>query len=150
MITEVIRFYPHFINKFRMNRSHLSGVLRAAVGRRGYTAYADHDDRMAQTVASYPAAWLTPLKLLSSDGRSHGTAVYEASVRLLRQGHRLTPDAEQAARCRMEEELVDLFTELSNDARVIAVERLTVRPDTFSRSDGCVAMTATAQIVTHF
>lgn len=133
-----------------MNRSHLSGVLRAALGRRGYTVYADHDDRMPQTVAACPAAWLTPLKLLSSDGRSHGTAIYETSVRLLERGHRLPPDAEQARRCRMEEELIALFAELSNDARVIAVEQLTVRPDASSRPDGSVAMTATAQIVTHF
>lgn len=68
----------------------------------------------------------------------------------MRHGHRLTPDAEQAARCRMEEQLIDLFTELSGDERVIAVERLTVRPDTLSRPDGCVAMTAVARIVTHF
>ena len=86
-----------------MNHSHLSGVLRAAAGRRGYTVYTGSDDRMPQTVAAYPAAWLSPMKLLSSDGRSHGTAVYEASVRLMRHGHRLTPDAEQAERCRMEE-----------------------------------------------
>lgn len=50
----------------------------------------------------------------------------------------------------MEEQLIDLFTELSGDERVIAVERLTVRPDTLSRPDGCVAMTAVARIVTHF
>lgn len=133
-----------------MNHSHLSGVLRAAAGRRGYTVYTGSDDRMPQTVAAYPAAWLSPMKLLSSDGRSHGTAVYEASVRLMRHGHRLIPDAEQAERCRMEEQLIDLFTELSGDERVIAVERLTVRPDALSRPDGCVAMTAVARIVTHF
>lgn len=133
-----------------MNRSHLWGVLRAALGRRGYTVYADHDDRRPQTVTAYPAAWLSPMKLLSSDGRSHGTAVYEATLRLLGQGHRMTAVAEQALRCRLEAELVDLFAELSNDAQVIAVERLTVRPDALSQPDGSVAMTGTAQIVTHF
>lgn len=51
-----------------MNHSHLSGVLRAAAGRRGYTVYTGSDDRMPQTVAAYPAAWLSPMKLLSSDG----------------------------------------------------------------------------------
>ena len=133
-----------------MNQSHLSGVLRAALGRRGYTVYAGSDDRLPQTVAADPAAWLSPMKLLSSEGRSHGVAVYEATVRLLRHGHRLSPDAEQAERCRMEEELLAVFTELSGDEGVVAVERLSVRPETCSRTDGRVVMTAGAQIVTHF
>lgn len=134
-----------------MNRTHLEGVAETLATQAGYTFYAGPEGDMAHTVRSYPAAWLAPLELHAVEGRSHGRATYDTTLHLLRSGARLAPEARRTALADMERHLLDIFAALSLDGRVLAVEKLAIRPRTFALTPhGEISQTATARIVTFF
>ena len=85
---------------------------------------------MPSEIDRYPAAWLTPPRLKEVEGRRHGKRTYEIQLHLLQPGMRLT-HAERARRLdEMEQTLLGIFTELTEDPKVICVERLSIRPRT--------------------
>lgn len=134
-----------------MNRTHLEGAAETLATERGYAFHAGPEGDMPRSIGNYPAAWLAPLKLHSVEGRSHGRAAYDLTLHLLRSGARLTTAQRNALQARMEGEMLDLFAALSLDRNVLAVERLEIRPGTFSLTPhGEISQTATARITTHF
>ncbi len=134
-----------------MNRTHLEGAAETLASERGYAFHAGPEGDMPRTIAVYPAAWLSPLELHSVEGRSHGRASYDMTLRLLRSGARLSTPERNTLQAEMEGQMLDLFAALSLDPKVLSVENLTVIPGTFSLTPhGEISQTATARIVTYF
>lgn len=134
-----------------MNCAHLASAIRALANEFGYTVIEESDDRALQTIASLPAAWLQPLRLKTIEGRCHGRQTYSVELRLLFHTLKLSADRRAELRNQAEEHLVEIFTRLSNDERVIAVENLTIQPGAGKYTQhGELFQTAKADVVTYF
>ena len=106
---------------------------------------------VSSEIDRYPAAWLAPPRLKEVEGRRHGKRTYEIQLHLLQPGMRLT-HAERARRLdEMEQTLLGIFTELTEDPKVICVERLSIRPRTCAFTNhGEISQSATAEAVVWF
>lgn len=134
-----------------MNRTSLERALQTLAEARGYHFHAAAEEYMARQIGAYPAAWLAPLKLLEIDGRRHGRAVYGVTLHLLCEGARLTPGQRNERWASMEGQALDLFGRLCDAERVVAVEKLTLRPRTFAFTNhGEISLTAEAEVITWF
>lgn len=134
-----------------MTSVYLAQRLRDLITARGYTFFSAPDEYMVSEINAYPAAWLAPPQLKEIEGRRHGKRTYEVRFHLLQLGLRLT-HAQRAARLEaMERTLVETFTELTEDPRVIAVEQLTVRPRICAFTNhGEISQSAAAEVVVWF
>lgn len=134
-----------------MNRTHLERVTETLAARRGYAFVAVPDTHLPLAVATLPAAALAPLSLRSVEGHRHGRAAYDLTLRLLCAGAKLAPEARRMALASLEDDLLSLLAELSEDDAVIAVEELTIRAAEGTLTPyGELSQTATACILTHF
>ena len=134
-----------------MNRTHLECAAERLSAERGYAFHALGQEAQPAVVRTYPAALLQPLALRSVEGRTHGRAVYDLTLRLLCKGAGLSPEARSEAFAALEDDLLGLFSELSQDEKVIAVEALEIRPSAFTLTPhGELSQTASARIVTWF
>lgn len=134
-----------------MNRTHLERAVGERAEALGYGfrcaagAYLPHD------LPPFPAAWLLPPELRTAEGRTHGRLTYDLTLHLLRDGARLDARSRSEAWERMEDDLLGLYTSLSNAERVVGVEGLTIRPRTYELTHrGEIALTASARVVTWF
>lgn len=134
-----------------MTPLYLAQKLRDLVTPRGYTFFAAPDEYMASEIDRYPAAWLTPSRLKETVGRRHGKRIYEVQLHLLELGLRLT-HAERASRLdEMEQTLLEIFTELTRDPKVICVDRLSIRPRLYAFTNhGEIAQSAAAEVTVWF
>ena len=77
----------------------------------------------------------------------------DAAIAYLGSGRqsKLTPAERQQTWSRLEEDLVEMFSKLSDTERVVAVEQLKINHTTHTlTTHGEVAATATAEVVTFF
>lgn len=134
-----------------MNRTHLASAVLTLANGLGYTVIEESDDRAPQTVASFPAAWLLPLRLKTIEGRRHGRQTYSVELRLLFHAMKLSADQRTELRNQAEEHLAEIFTQLSNDERVIAVQNLSIQPGSGGYTQhGELSLTAKADVITFF
>lgn len=134
-----------------MNRTYLINAIEGIATSEGYSFYSDSDERMSQQIKTYPAAWLQPPKFLTMEGRNHGKVTYSVTLHAMEAGARLTPAQRQQTWSRLEEELVEMFSKLSDTERVVAVEQLMINHTSHTlTTHGEVAATATAEVVTFF
>lgn len=134
-----------------MNRTHLERVAETLATERGYAFHALRQETQPTVVRTYPAALLQPLALRSIEGRVHGRAVYDLTLRLLGKGAKLSPESRGDAFAALENDLIGLFSDLSQDEKVIAVEGLEIHPSAFTLTPhGELSQTASARIVTWF
>ena len=121
-----------------MNRTYLTRAIRELAGVYGYTIHTDTDDRTPREIVLLPAAWLPPIRLKEVEGRLHGRATYSVERR-------------NEVWSQTELQLFDLFTQLSTDPKVIAVENLTVQPGSGAYTPhGEISQTAKADVITCF
>lgn len=134
-----------------MNRNHLERAAETLAARRGYAFVAAPDQHLPLALATLPAAVLAPLALHSVEGHRHGRAIYDLTLRLLCAGARLAPEARRTALATLEDDLLSLLAELSEDDAVIAIEGLALCPAEGTLTPhGELSQTATARILTHF
>lgn len=134
-----------------MNRTHLELAAEALASKRGYAFAAVQDDALPHSVATYPVAVLAPLLLHAVEGRQHGRATYDMTLRLLCLGAKRSPAERRAAYATLEEDLLAILAELSDDAKVIAVDELSIHPAACTLTPhGELSQTATARIITSF
>ena len=106
---------------------------------------------MSQTITSYPVMWLAPPQFDSMEGLRHGRMTYAVTLYAMEAGAKMSAVEREAAYARLEGDVVELFTALSKADVVVAVEKLTVRPQTRTLTNhGEVAVTATADVITFF
>ena len=111
-----------------MTRVHLAQLLRDLTSAHDYAFFSAPDEYMPSEIDRYPAAWLAPPRLKEVEGRRHGKRTDE-----------------------MEQTLLGIFTELTEDPKVICVERLSIRPRTCAFTNhGEISQSATAEAVVWF
>lgn len=134
-----------------MNRAMLQNALRDLAVAAGYEFHAADDPLASATIGSYPAAWLSPPKLHSVEGRKHGRISYDIVLHLLGSGFRLPPDERNRLWNRMEADALEIFTALSENDRVIAVENLEISPRASALTNhGDISQSISARVVTCF
>ena len=134
-----------------MNRTYLTRAIRELAGVYGYTIHTDTDDRTPREIVLLPAAWLPPIRLKEVEGRLHGRATYSVELRLLHPGAKLSSERRNEVWSQTELQLFDLFTQLSTDPKVIAVENLTVQPGSGAYTPhGEISQTAKADVIICF
>lgn len=134
-----------------MNHANLKNAVGRLAADRGYAFHSADERFMSQTISAYPAIWLAPPRFDSMEGVRHGRITYAVTLHALDAGAKLSPAERGEAYARLESDVVALFTALSTDDVVVAVENLEVRAQTRSLTNhGEVAVTATADVVTFF
>lgn len=134
-----------------MNRTYLTRAIGELVRQAGYAFHADTIDRTTSRIDLLPAAWLPPAQLKTVEGRLHGRLTYSIELRLLHPGAKLPDDERCEVWDRTEQVLLDLFTQLSTDPKVVAVENIRLQPGSGRYTPhGEISLTATADVITHF
>ena len=91
------------------------------------------------------------IRLKEVEGRLHGRATYSVELRLLHPGAKLSSERRNEVWSQTELQLFDLFTQLSTDPKVIAVENLTVQPGSGAYTPhGEISQTAKADVIICF
>lgn len=134
-----------------MNNLSLVNSLLVAASKHGYKPLCGDKNRMARMLPPFPSAWIELPALHSVEGRSAGRTTYDVVMHLFDAGAELSHDQRMSRLARMENDMVDIFTSLSDVAEVVAVENLTVTSGIFSQTNrGELSQTAKARIITWF
>ena len=90
-------------------------------------------------------------KFSSLEGRKHGRITYNVSLIVAQQGAKLSPTERNELYAEMEQQLLEIFVELSKEGLVAVVDNLTISPCAEAVDHhGAVAMEARAEIETIF
>ncbi len=139
------------INRPYMNHTNLVDAIGQLAAEGGYEFHTADERFMSQTISAYPAMWLAPPQFDSMEGLHHGRMTYAVTLHALDEGAKLSPAERAEAYARLESDVVELFTSLSQADVVVAVEKLAVRAQSRSLTNhGEVAVTATADVITFF
>lgn len=134
-----------------MNRKTILQAVEQVATAKGYTFYSDTEELARSTVKALPAVWLSPPKFISMQGRKHGKITYEVTLHALCDGVKCASAARNQSWTQMEQELVDMFSMLSQNETVALVKNLAIRNTTNTLAGyGEVVATATAEVVTLF
>ncbi len=134
-----------------MNLKALKAAFSEAVDRYAYPFYCGNIAALPKEVKTLPAAWLEPPRVQEVEGRRHGRITYQVRLHLLHGVERLGAEQAEEVLQRMEREILEIFSGLSQKTQIIAVERLTVEPRYFGVSGkGDLAITSDARVITWF
>ncbi len=134
-----------------MNRAFLCSAIERLSSKCGYSFQLNDKSYYPTTVCQYPSAFMLQPEFLSMEGRKHGKIAYKVTLRLAHQGAKLSPTERNALLNRMEEQMMQLFVELSQAECVALVENLTIAPCAEPiDSHGAVAIEAKADVITIF
>lgn len=134
-----------------MNRAYLCSAIEGLVSECGYNFTLDDKSHYPTTVCRYPAAFMSQPKFLRIEGEKHGRITYDVSLTLARQGAKLSPVERNRVLAEMEQQIVEIFTNLSKTAVVALIDNLTIfSVEGVIDSHGALAMEAQAEIETIF
>ena len=134
-----------------MNRAFLCSAIEGLVSPYGYSFTLNDEAYYPTTVCRYPAAFMSQPEFVSLEGRKRGRITYKVTLRLARQGAKLSAEERNRELAEMEQQLTELFIELSQAERVAVVRNLTIKPTAEAiDSHGAMAMEAQATIETIF
>ena len=134
-----------------MNRKQLLQAVERIATADGYHFHSTDDRHMSQLITAYPTIWLSPPVFSSMQGRKHGKVVYAVTLHAMDAGAKLPPEERESIWTRLEQDVVELFSSLSSEEFVVAVENLKIRHSSHTLTPhGEVAATATAEVVTFF
>jgi hypothetical protein len=134
-----------------MNRKTIIDAVEQAATARGYNFYSDEAENVRTIIKRLPALCLTPPKFLSMQGRRHGKITYEVTLHAIRNGIKCSPDQKDAIWAELEQHLLDIFSLVSQNEKVAAINDLTI--DCTSHGKvlvGGVEATAKARVETLF
>lgn len=134
-----------------MTRVHLAQLLRDLASAHDYAFFSAPDEYMPSEIDRYPPPGLPRPASKRSKAAVTGNAPTKSNCTCCNPGMRLT-HAERARRLdEMEQTLLGIFTELTEDPKVICVERLSIRPRTCAFTNhGEISQSATAEAVVWF
>ena len=134
-----------------MNRAFLCSAIEGLVSPYGYHFTMNDESCYPTTVSRYPAAFMSQPEFVSLEGRKRGRITYKVTLRLARQGAKLSAEGRNRELAEMEQQLTELFIELSQAEQVAVVRNLTIKPTAEAiDSHGAMAMEAQATIETIF
>ncbi len=134
-----------------MNRAFLCSAIEGLVSKLGYHFQLNDKTCYPTTVCRYPAAFMSQPEFASMEGRNRGRITYKVALRLAQQGAKLAPIERNDLIATMEQELIDVFVDLSQAERVAVVDKLTVT--TYAEpidAHGAIAVEANAEVTTIF
>lgn len=134
-----------------MNRTKLLQAFEGSASADGYHFHSTDERYIPQLVNAYPALWLTPPLFQSIEGRTHGTITYSVTAHALDAGAKLKAEERNSRYATLEEELLHLFSSLSEEDFVVSVENLKIKHSSQTlTSAGEIVATATAEVITFF
>lgn len=133
-----------------MNRAQLVSALRSLSQNHGYSFVQLPATRLAE-VKNFPTAVIEPPTVASVDGREHGRISYNVTLHIFSLAAKCSNEERNTVQDKMESDLLEIFSQLSENERVIAVEELGLTPREFAfTTHGEISQTARATIVTYF
>lgn len=134
-----------------MNRAILSSAIEGVVSSYGYEFNLNDSACYPTTVCRYPAAFMSQPEFSSIEGRKHGRITYTITLHLAQQGAKLSPAERNNLLDEMEQQMLDIFTELSCKECVAVVEGLQINPTSPTIDNhGALAIVGKAKVVTIF
>lgn len=134
-----------------MNRKHLVESVGRIATAHGYNFFSSNPTHLPAMVRSYPAMWLSPPQFVKMEGRNHGKMTYEVKLHALTTGAKMPSAEYNSTWSKLEEDLIGLFSSLSQEPKIIAVENLKITAGSHTlTSHGTIEATATAEVVTFF
>lgn len=134
-----------------MNRAFLCSAIEGLASRYGYDFSLNDKSYYPATICRYPAAFMLQPEFAAIEGRKHGRITYKVSLRLAKQAAKLSPQERNELLAEMEQQMTELFVELSQEQRVALVRDLTIRPlSEVIDQHGAMAIEAQANIETIF
>ena len=134
-----------------MNRKKLIQAVERIATADGYTFHSTDDSEMPHTIRQYPLVWLSPPFFTSMEGRKQGKITYSLTLHAMQADAKLPPAERERVWAQLEEDVVGMFSTLSEEDFVIAVEDLKIRHTSHTHTPhGEICATATAEVVTFF
>lgn len=134
-----------------MNVKKLNSAIEQSATANGYHFHSAEERYIPQLTTAYPTLWLTPPTMKQMEGRTHGRITYSLTMHALDAAAKLPPEERNQRWAEMEGDLIGMFTQLSKEDFVVAIEHLTLRQSSHTlTSHGEVAVTATADVITFF
>lgn len=134
-----------------MNRAILSSAIEGVVSSYGYEFNLNDSACYPTTVCRYPAAFMSQPEFSSIEGRKHGRITYTITLHLAQQGAKLSPAERNNLLDEMEQQMLDIFTELSRKECVAVVEGLQISSTSPTIDNhGALAIVGKAKVVTIF
>lgn len=134
-----------------MNRTFLSGAIEGLASEYGYNFQQGDKSHYPTTVCRYPSAFLVQPEFVGIEGRNHGRITYHISLYLAKQGAKLSPAELNTTLDEMEQEMTNIFINLSKTERVAVVENLTITPASgIIDNHGALNLVAKANVTTIF
>lgn len=134
-----------------MNRTYLCSAIEGLASEFGYNFQQGDKSHYPTTVCRYPSAFLTQPEFVGIEGRKHGRITYHISLFLAKQGAKLSPAELNSTLDEMEQDMTNIFVELSKTERVAVVENLTIAPIAgIIDNHGALNLVAQADVTTIF
>lgn len=134
-----------------MNRTYLCSAIEGLASEFGYNFQQGDKSHYPTTVCRYPSAFLTQPEFVGIEGRKHGRITYHISLYLAKQGAKLSPAELNSTLDEMEQDMTNIFVELSKTERVAVVENLTIAPIAgIIDNHGALNLVAQADVTTIF
>lgn len=134
-----------------MNRASLCRAVERLSSAAGYDVVCATAQTLPSLVRQYPVALVVPPEFREKEGRNHGRVTYRLTMHLLHGAAKLSPAERATLHGRMEHDALTIFSGLSLEPFVAAVEQLSMavaaKPMT---NHGDTALTVTADVVTIF
>lgn len=129
----------------------LMATVRKAVEEVGYAFFSGPDRGLNGGVKSLPAAWLSPVRLVSVEGRSEGYFRYAVTLRLMKPGRGLSPQQRERLWAQLEHDAVAVCRRMEYTGPVCAVDRIGCVPDEGSlTTHGELSVTMTCTVAVMF
>ena len=134
-----------------MNRQTVVHAFQQVAMAHGYEFYFDDEKQIPTLVSKYPAVWLAPLQFLKIEGRKHGKITYSVKVYAMFNDLKLWEPRRISKMQKLEEDLVQIFAEVSQYDGVVVVNDLKIKNESKGPTrHGELVMVATAEVVTFF
>lgn len=134
-----------------MTRATLEAAVQMVATARRYLFRSVPPEYASALVNRYPVALLLPIRFLAVEGRTHGKITYGVTLQLVHHVAKLSPEQRLSLMYTIENDVLDIFAEVSENAAVVAVEDLKIQPSSRpATAVGEVSMTATARVTLCF
>lgn len=106
-----------------MKQETLTQIVADAAAKAGYAFHAGEMQTLSATVRAYPAAWLAPLTVKKSTGRTEGEITYRLALHLMR-----LPAPGIDPRSALERDALSIAADIALSADVCAIAGVACQP----------------------
>lgn len=107
-----------------MNRKKIISAVQGICGSMGYEFRVSDSSALSAKSMAMPAAVLIEPKFHSIEGRNHGRITYRTTLYLFDSGFRLSAEERSNLLAQMENDMLDIFSQLSENKSVAVVDNL--------------------------